>query len=161
MQFEKEISGQLEDINIFETKHNLNLPIIYKDFLITQNGGNLCDLYTYVNKDSEYVVNGFFGIKNRENHLDLDIQYANLKTKLPKGYFPIADDSGGNYYLIKLKIKKAPIYFWNHNLQASGTKAIGLERIADSFKNFINGIELDTTEIKVTVIETEDSIIIS
>jgi hypothetical protein len=161
MQFE--IKGKINNNSIteFEIEYDIDLPSIYKEFLKEQNGGTLDDLYIYLNKEDEYVVESFLGIKNDLEYIDLSENYMNLQKRLPKSYFPIAIDGGGNYYLLKLGTKKASIYFWDHNLQSTATNSIGLKKIANSFNDFIENIKLDEVDIKVKIVRTNGSIILS
>jgi len=110
MKFNKDNKLAIDHIRDFEKRFDLIVPKAYADFLSIQNGGKLDGLFVFYGLE-EYNIDGFLGIGNEEKYFDLSQNFLELAQILPKGFFPIASDSGGNYYLIKLGIKKAPVFF--------------------------------------------------
>lgn len=157
MEFKEKKEATLIDVKKFEDKFKANIPQTYRNFLIKQNGGYLKDdSYMFL----DYTINGFLGINNGVKYFDLMEEYEYLVQILPKDYFPIASDFGGNYYIGKINTKKLPIYFWDHNLQTEGTKAVGLKRIANSFSDFISNIKIVSNDIDVKVTVSNGKIIL-
>ena len=84
------------------------------------------------------MLNVFYGIGDMYDNLQDFIDV--LDERLPEGFIPIGDDSGGNIICISTEGQYfGNIFFWNHE-QESGTQddMTNVYFIASSFTNFLN-----------------------
>jgi hypothetical protein len=130
----------LEEIKALETIVG-ELPIEYKNFLQTYNGG-VPSPNNVLTKNNERVVNYFFPIKYPHGYDDsiyhaLDI-YA---SRIPKTMIPIASAGGGDLVLIPLgDSNNCKIYYWSHDFESDedGSNYYeNIELIADSLNDLL------------------------
>jgi hypothetical protein len=102
------------EIAKFEKANSVKLPDAYRSFLLQQNGGHPTPDKIAVPKwEGGYTgLNRFFAIKPERG---LQHYHDRFEDRVPKGFLPIADDPGGNLFLLALKGKRAgQIYLWDH-----------------------------------------------
>ena len=106
----------MKEVEKFEEKHSVCFPPEYKAFLFKYNGGDTIDTCFKINKISS-DIRGFYGFKNAPENLNVSF-YVNssmIEPFLEKDFFPIANDSLGNYILIGIgKQNQGEIYFFDH-----------------------------------------------
>lgn len=140
-----------EDLLKYEKQLNLKFPEDYKLFMIEHNGGypekNIAFDFIDVldNKSNSSDVNCFlifYDEKNKE--LDDTIRvYTTILDNgyVRKGYFPIAQDSGGNIICMCLNDDNyGKIYFVYHELEEPETGYLLMTNIANSFTDFISNL---------------------
>ena len=126
----------------FERDEGVQLPAEYREFLLTSNGGRPDDNIVDVPDLDEVAVNDFFGLQPGEMY-DLRGERAMYEGRIPPGTLPVADDPGGNLFLLSLAgDSKGAVYFWDHEEEPreEGTDWSDFEnvyRVADGFDQFL------------------------
>lgn len=137
-----------QDLINLEAQLGVKLPNSYRDFLKKHNGGYpQPDGFDFANGEDGSSVDKFLEISSSKNE-SVSEYYNNYNDRIPKDYFPIAKDPGGNLILIGVKNSNADIYFWDHENEAEGGDVPGMDNmhlIASSLDDFIN----DLCEIEV------------
>ncbi len=93
--------------------------------------------------DGKLSVDEFYGPKRGSSGL-----LENIKTfegNVPDSVIPIGDSSGGNQICLGIrKPTKGKVYFWDHESEFDEADPLnGLSLIADSFRDFINKLEVE------------------
>lgn len=143
-----------EKIQIFENDLKIKLPVDYKAFMISHNGGMPEDdlMFNYHNsvndKDSRSLIQMFYIIYEKENYEVYNLKNICLNLwndkALTKDYLAIAEDPAGNYVCISLSAKTyGSIYFCNHEYEDAETGNLLMDKIASSFSEFLNLLYLD------------------
>lgn len=114
----------------FVNQYNLNLPKLYKDIMLTSNGGEPNELYY---KDSPA---SFTPIKYGPFTIN-DILRLSAEHFLPHGFFPFIDHGEYGYAISMNADSLHQIYFWDETGE--------FEYECDSLQDFLN--ELDEGEI--------------
>jgi hypothetical protein len=133
------------DLDDFERAESVALPPEYRDFLLKNNGGRPRDNIADVPDFDEVAVNNFFGLRPGEMY-DLRREAAVYEGRIPPDTIPIADDPGGNLFLLSLaEDSKGAVYFWDHEEEPEdeATDWSDFENvypIADSFDEFLAGL---------------------
>ncbi|SDI61543.1 SMI1/KNR4 family protein [Chryseobacterium jejuense] len=129
---EKKITNT--ELETFEQEIGLTLPESYKKHILKYNGG------TPEEKDcfDEKVIAHFYPIKYGK--YPLEKSYKTLKDSLPQDFLNFAYDEGGNPFCLNLKSGKdyGKVYFC-----ALDEGDVEAELLADSFKEFMDGLEED------------------
>ncbi len=106
--------GQIQfgDIFEFETHNNIKLPDDYKDFLTKNNGGRPNpNIVPSVKSDIQWI----YGMVEEPYYASIFQHIDMFHKRIPSWYFPIANDSGGNLYLMSLYHENyGLIAFWRH-----------------------------------------------
>jgi hypothetical protein len=127
-------------IKCLELYFDFKFPQTYKGFLLLTNGGS--PEKSIFNE--EYEVRNFFGLIPEYSYGLLERKKM-YKNRIPNNMFPIANNSGGDLFLISIKGKDyGKIYFWDHNCEAEENQEPGYSNmtlLADSFDEFINGLK--------------------
>lgn len=119
-----------KDIIDLEYKLSLNLPKDYRDFLLSTNGGKPSpNIFKTLNGEYETDIHYFYGI-NSEIY-DLYKNCINIIDRIPVNFFPIANDSLGNFILIDCKGEG--VYLFDHEIELKIF-------IANSFTSFVNNL---------------------
>ena len=130
----------LEDIKQFESHNGVTLPEDYKSFLLKYNGGKPKHaLEPTVKSDIQWI----YGMVAEPYYASLFQHLDMFQGRLPSWYFPIANDSGGNLYLMSLyEENRGLIAFWDHENEAEEGQADqyfeNLTVVASSFTDFLN-----------------------
>lgn len=130
----------LQDITDFEVHNNVRLPDDYKEFLIKHNGGvPQPNIEPTVKSDIQWIYGMVEGpyYASLFQHLDM------FEGRLPSWYIPIANDSGGNLYIMSLYPENhGLIAFWDHESEAEEGEADeyfdNMTFVASSFGHFLN-----------------------
>lgn len=109
---------RIADLTEFEEANNVALPGDYKQFLIEHNGGrpypNIC---LAVKSDVQWI----YGMVHEPYYASLFQHIAIYQNRIPSWYFPIANDSGGNLYVMSLyKENHGMVAFWDHERETAG-----------------------------------------
>ena len=130
---------RLQDINDFEETNEVKLPEDYKQFLIEHNGGRP---YPYISPVANSDVQWIYGMVYEPNYASLFWHIEIFQKRIPSWYFPIANDSGGNLYLMSLYYENLGIIvFWDHEGETDGDADQYFDNIkivANSFTEFLN-----------------------
>jgi hypothetical protein len=131
----------IDQIDRLEKRIEVNLPPLYKDFLIKYNGGVFNESLFEEATLGVLVASYFLPIsESHENSMESEISFF-LK-EIGGGYIPIAIDPGGNYFLIGCeKDNFDGIYFWLHDRTFKDGARVN--KISESFESFINNLQLD------------------
>ena len=128
------------ELDAFERETGLELVPEYREFLLRHNGGrpddNSIDL---PDLDDSTVVNDFFGLLPGDDY-DIRGELEMYDGRIPPGALPIAEDPGGNLFLLSLAgDTKGAVFFWDHEEENA-------HRIAGSFEEFLASIKPDEEE---------------
>ena len=117
-----------------EKKFNIKLPLSYIKFLDKYNGGTTYDTKVKFGRKKDDIT-GFYGLGDTDGVYSFENleHYGVIETLLKKKLFPIASNSGGDYYSICLDEKNyGEIYLYYPDLLGKKTK------VATDFIEFIN-----------------------
>jgi len=104
------------------------IPETYRTFLRFTNGGQPIQSHF-----SERVgVQDFLGLGDVVGH------HRTMEGRIPTDMIPIAMAEGGNFILVATSDAKGAIYFWDHELEESGSP---LEKLASSFDDFMSRLQ--------------------
>ncbi len=133
------------DIIELESKINVKLPSDYKRFLLLHNGGHpKQNCYPCIDDNMEGSdIDSFLAFyEGSINSLITDINI--YEDRIPKGFIPIACDSGGNLVCLGIGDDKyGMIYFWEHEEEVEYGEEPTLDNmylIANNFTDFINSL---------------------
>ena len=128
---------RIKDIATFGKVEGINLPIDYKYFLMTQNLFLSEDCYY-----KGYEIHHFYPFSDSAE-LSLQIAFRALKDFFQNSFIPFADDAGGWQFVISLRNKDyGKVYFCRMDEELEDA----LTLLADSFEEFIDGLESAPTE---------------
>lgn len=135
----------VDQVNDFESRLGVTLPIDYKDFLLKYNGGyprpNAFTFIDNFNKTSNSIVDFFHAIYEGygEGNLEIDYDYFKSAKRIPPNVLPIAGDPFGNLICLSIEGEdKGKVYFWDHETEPQNASYENLSLIAGSFADFIN-----------------------
>ena len=129
---------QMDDINEFEITNDIVLPVDYKEFLIMHNGGKpSLNIEPTVNSDVQWI----YGLVEQPYYASIFQPIDMFKNRIPSWYMPIANDSGGNLYIMSLfKDNYGLIAFWRHEEETKGSADQyfdNMDIVATSFTGFL------------------------
>lgn len=129
----------LNDIVEFESRNNIILPKDYKDFLFDHNGGIPSP---NIEPNAKSDVRFIYGMVKEPYYASIFQAIDTFKNRIPSWYIPIANDSGGNLYLMSLfKDNHGLIAFWRHEEETEGDADQYFDNmsiVANTFSEFIN-----------------------
>lgn len=100
----------------FELRYGLNLPLAYREFLLTTNGGRpippAFPILGLPNNPSG-TIQAFFGLNASIHAHDLAAVTSELVGLVPPGLLPIACTDGDDFVCIDLRRPGAPVLFWD------------------------------------------------
>jgi hypothetical protein len=129
----------LEQVENFEKNNNIELPRLYKDFLLEYNGGRVePNVFKISSDEGESALNVFYGIGNMKNNLEKKFEF--FEEILEIGFIPIARDSGGNQVCLGTKEEYYDqIFFWKHDEEYD--EAIdNMHYLAKNIQEFIDSL---------------------
>ncbi|MGO4127651.1 SMI1/KNR4 family protein [Inquilinus sp. YAF38] len=136
------------DLSKLEQLVGAPVPQSYADFLSQSNGGSFqADIVALPELGTETVLNYMFSTV--DGSYDIVREYANLRSmdRIPVQTLPIADDPGGNLFLLSVEQdRNGAIFFWDHEREPpDGGSAIAdfpnMTRVADDFATFIRALK--------------------
>lgn len=145
-------SDTANEIRKIENRYGIQFPQQYRDFLLHYNGG-----YTpktkFKAKKIASDVKGFYGV----GPVALPVKQELLEAWMPKGLFPIACDSFGNYILLCIAGDNyGSVFFCDHE------KGMATSLVANSFASFLRICKSDKIpEAARRSIEERKAILIS
>ncbi|MBC2256677.1 SMI1/KNR4 family protein [Listeria booriae] len=106
-----------EVIQSFELENNLKLPVVYREFLKENNGGETePSLFRISESEGVSVLNSLYGLGDMYENLQDFLEIYD--ERLPNGFIPIGNDPGGNVICVATKGKQADqVYFWDHEAE--------------------------------------------
>lgn len=132
-----------QELAALEKQLGINLPNDYRDFLKKNNGGYPePDGFSFSNGEDGSSVDKFLEVSDSKT-ASLISYYNTYKNRIPKSYFPIAKDPGGNLILIEIDHDGSGIYFWDHENESEDGDPPGMDNIylvSSSFDEFINNL---------------------
>ncbi|HUC81845.1 MAG TPA: SMI1/KNR4 family protein [Flavisolibacter sp.] len=132
----------LTDIDDFEKHNNVQLPDDYRQFLIHYNGGKpVPNIEPTIRSDVQWI----YGMVVEPYYASLFQHLETFSGRIPSWYMPIANDSGGNLYVMSLYAENhGTIAFWNHENEADEGEADeyfdNMKFVAGSFTEFLNNL---------------------
>nr|WP_052421250.1 SMI1/KNR4 family protein [Paenibacillus sp. FSL R7-0273] len=128
----------------FERMNGVQLPQQYREFLLKYNGGYPKPYYFRISQEQGIgMVNIFYGIGEMYDNLEKRIDI--FDDIIDIGFFPIADDSGGNQICLGLTEKySGNVYFWIHDEDPEDMS--NMYFIAKDFKEFLEKLYDETVE---------------
>lgn len=130
-------SGQAHRLAKIERGVGLPLPSAYASFLGSEVASARHGHIAAAN-GNDWDVRHVFELGSGPDHLQVDQTYALVSDVIPENSIPIADDEGGNFYL--LNCKNGEVVWWNHERDLNDGR---VEIVAPSFEQFLASIELD------------------
>jgi SMI1/KNR4 family protein SUKH-1 len=106
-------------IEMLQWKYRIQFPQSYVEFLLRNNGGRPTpDNFEFADDSDASVVDSFLSVGG-PNCVDLDWYLEIFRERIPRDFFPIAKDPGGNLLLMGWNGKYTnQIYFWDHDFEA-------------------------------------------
>lgn len=132
-----------QDLINLENQLGIKLPNGYREFLKKHNGGYpQPDGFDFADGDDGSSVDKFLDISGSKS--ESIIEYFNTyKNRIPKNYFPVAKDPGGNLILIGINNSGSDIYYWDHENESEDGDVPGMDNmhlIASNFDEFIDNL---------------------
>ena len=132
-----------ESLKAIETKYACKLPIDYREFLLSNNGGFPspdCVTFEENGRKTSADVFCFFAIGESRASLSFEWHQKTFSDRLPKSTLPIGRDSCGNLWLVSLRSADAgSIFFWDHGSYDTfdETDLNNWPKVAASFREFL------------------------
>lgn len=130
-----------QDIDTFETKINGKLPESYKQFMLTNNGGVIEDIYYcnyYISEDNFVEIYEFFPL---EEIINVDLGELAEGDSVPENWIPIANDGNSGVFFLSIKGDDfGKIYFCEPVHDIISVDSI---LVSENFEHLINHIERD------------------
>ena len=142
----KENYSQLDSSQIeqWELKNNIKIPLSYKKYLLEHNAGyfisepNVFD----VPEMGGFALANFLGLSDDVYGMAHSLKI--YKDRFPDKYFPIAYDVVGNLLLMGISGKKeGQLFFWYHEMEQNTDKKPykkNIFKVAGTLENFINSL---------------------
>jgi len=136
--------GMLGSIEIddFEKANKMKLPLDYRSFLLSFNGGTP-DLRHNAQPDTD--IEYIFGMHNGPYHASLYKKIDMYSDRLPLSTFPIASDPFGNLFIMSLHSENlGHIYFWDQEGEPEHQDGHYVDNcyfVASSFNEFIGNLK--------------------
>jgi hypothetical protein len=135
-----------DSIKAFEQKHACDLPDDYRRFLLASNGGFPsadCVAFREGGRRTASDVFCFFALGDERAGVSLEWHYDAYSDRLPKNTVPIARDSCGNLWLLRVGGENAgSVYFWDHGSYDTfdETDLGACPRVAAGFQEFFDNL---------------------
>ncbi len=125
-----DITNIEERICSFESRYNIELPVVYRKFMHQYNGGETPKTSFKANRKT-YEIRAFFGIDLGDAAFSMDRVFY-LDSFINRSLLPIAVDYFDNYYAINIGDNgNGVIFFLNHE------KGYKEQKLFDTFKELI------------------------
>ena len=132
-----------KDIERIEAEIGLNLPVVYREFLLRHNGGKPKPDAVRYNGDYFDYVGFFYSEQFRSYASDLIRSIASYKELIPSHYFPIGESPGGDVYCLSLKKEDyGSVYYWDHEIANYDGEPWeeNMIKLANTLSEFIEGL---------------------
>ncbi|KUJ60596.1 hypothetical protein AR687_17650 [Flavobacteriaceae bacterium CRH] len=132
-----------DKIERFELANNIVLPNYLKDFFVKYNGASIKE-YIY-NNNVDYIINSFLPLlKNRNASVELILPAVQDEDEGigRNDLIPFATDPGGRPFYVSIGSNDEGVIYYD--LVGLGDDE-PLRQIANSFEEFINGLQEETT----------------
>ncbi len=135
-----------ESLQAIENKYSCQLPIDYREFLLSNNGAFPspdCATFEEAGRKTTSDVFCLFAIGYKRASLSLEWHHETFSNRLPKNTLPIGRDSGGNLWLMSLRDDNAgAIFFWDHGSfdTFDETNLENWPKVASSFNEFLGNL---------------------
>ncbi|MFE8645563.1 SMI1/KNR4 family protein [Sphingomonas sp. NCPPB 2930] len=124
-------------IEVFEGFVGVGLPSVYRNYLLSENGGRPEKSRFDIPGQGDDVVNRFFSVVAKNKSETLTYALSIYKDRIPAEMLPIGNDPGGNLILLALKGgKRGEVFFWDHEKEADDEPQPFYENIISIAKNF-------------------------
>ncbi|MCP1422284.1 hypothetical protein J3D43_000800 [Paenibacillus xylanexedens] len=132
---------KLKNIEEFEAKYDVVLPVQYRDFLLEYNGGNVKpNVFKISDDEGETALNTLYGLDINESYEELSSVFDSLYGEIPNEFISIGDDSGGNQICLGTSEEYAgKIYIFLHDIEPT-EKISNMFLISDSFDSFLDSL---------------------
>lgn len=145
--FESHSNLNEKDLDQFEAKQAIRLPVEYRKFLLNSNGGK--PFLGDVKHDAEYFnnVSLFYGIRSDMYSDDLSRIMEEYKGLILPHYLPFAESAGGDLYCLCINVENhAAIYIWDHETANYNGEPYeeNMTKLASSLTEFLAGLYQET-----------------
>lgn len=144
-QFEPIFPSANEDmITAFERKNNWSLPVDYRRFLLSHNGGSPSPPSVCVLKSikERVLVDMLFGLGHQERDLDIETWMSDFGTELPPGYL-IIGNVGGLLFVLCVQGQETGVLCWDRMgelLKSPDSSSGHMYPVASSFSEFLHSL---------------------
>ena len=130
-------------IENLEAALGTSLPAAYRAFLRSHREEQSRPVQVVSTNPDYWDVSGIFEIGDADSYLQVDNCYALVGDVLPDGMLPVAEDQGGNLYLLDCRTgpSTGSVYWWDHE-QELGEDRVSL--VATSFPEFLAALVPDS-----------------
>jgi hypothetical protein len=129
-------------LDAFESRLELNLPKMYREFLIELNGGTPNPSHVhFLNDDLQASTQLRYlpGIHDGEDWARLPWYVEQYHHRVPIGYIPIGIDTLGSLFLMSVQgPMSGRVYFWDHNLEHAPPTFDNMSFVAANFTDFLD-----------------------
>lgn len=129
-----------ERLEAFEQEIGCTLPLNYRTFLLTHNGGMpVPSAFSISDEEGETCINEIYGLHDGPSYARLDEMRQVYRGRISEALLPIGDDSFGNVICLGIAGQhQDKVYFWDHELEFDRESMFdNTTRIADSFADFL------------------------
>lgn len=124
----------------FERRIGATLPTVYRDFLLSKNGGRPKRRVFEIPGQGEDNVRYIFGLGMAHASMDLEVWIERSADRFPAGMLPIGSDSFGNLIVLQVDGEATGrVLFWDHEAEVSAS----LTEISRSFTDFLAELRLE------------------
>jgi cell wall assembly regulator SMI1 len=129
-------------IENLEAALGASLPAAYRAFLRSHREEPSRPVQVVSTNPDYWDVSSIFEIGDAESYLQVDNCHALVGDVLPDGMLPVAEDQGGNLYLLDCRMgpSTGSVYWWDHE-QELGEDRVSL--VATSFPQFLAALVPD------------------
>src|SRR5262245_12481319 len=130
----------------FEKRIGSRLPEDYREFLLAYNGGKpKVSKFVFADRTGPYTGSSVraFAALSAGAHYDLydylDTYCSEEERRVPSEVLPIGEDNFGNLVCLAITGRHVGrVYFWNHEGETDPAAYRNMDRIADSFSEFLS-----------------------
>src|ERR1700759_5711864 len=119
------------------------LPAADRDFLQSHREERSRPVQVVSTNPDYWDVGQIFEIGDAESYLQVDGCYELVGDVRPDGMLPVAEDQGGNFYLLDCRMgpSTGAVYWWNHEQELGEDR---VELVAKSFPEFLAALFPDS-----------------
>lgn len=121
------------------------LPAEYRLFLLTHVEEPDRPLLVVMTNPDHWDVSSLFELGSGANYLQVDNVFNLVADVLPVGLIPIADDNGGNLYLLDARAGEGGgrVYWWDHEQDPGESR---VQEVANDFGSFLGLLVADKAD---------------